>query len=453
MTIIPQAWIERHADLPPLWWQQNAPALVAYAPEVSRLVHNVAVQVGVDERLLVTRMQLEQSALTYAWDGSTTDYSQLTTAGGQRDVLKLRYLCGVDRTDAGDRAGGWFGAERQLLGCALRFAYWYRGEDGPRAEWRNWLHLREDPAYRAGVPVTRGGVTITPDNQASADCLRYTSSMPAQERLRQIGLRYFAEDYEEESADVVTIRQHTVAEFVDYLEAAKRRGAVLKATFLHHTWKPTAADYRGLSTILAIRKAHLARDFSDIACHAYAAPDGKVYNARPPSVNNCACQYPEKPASAWPAELRAISGGDKSWPNAYGFGVETIGNFDVEDPAQSRAMATSLDVLAAVHRVWNIPVERCFFHRDVSSKSCPGSRVTKAWVHGELRKRLEGETMPEVDVDEWAREAVERMRAAKIMLGKTEDWFGGREPVTRQELAVVADRIMNAVINNTPWGH
>lgn len=389
MIIIPQAWTSAHADLPPGWWQQNAPALVAYAPDLPGLVHRAASEVGVDERLLVTRMQLEQSALTYAWDGSTRDY----TGGAGGDVLKLRYLCGVDRTDSGDRPLGWFGAERQLTACALRFRYWYRGEDGPRDEWRNWLGLREDPAYRAGVPVTRGGVTITPGNQASADALRYTSSMAAQERLRQIGLRYFPEDYEEEVADVVSIRQHTVAEFVDYLEAAKQKGAVLKATFLHHTWKPTAADYRGLSTILAIRKAHLARDFSDIACHAYAAPDGVVYNARPPSTNNCACQHPDKPASAWPAELRRISGGDPNWMNAYGFGIETIGNFDEEDPAQSRAMATSLDVLAAVHRIWGIPVERCFLHRDVANKSCPGKRVKREWVHAELRRRLEGETV------------------------------------------------------------
>lgn len=454
MIIIPQAWVAEYRPLPSGWLAEHAPALIRKRPGIGAEITAAAKAAGIDERLLVTRMQLEQSALTYAWDGSTTDYSQLTTAGGQRDVLKLRYLCGVDRTDSGDRDGGWFGPERQLLGCALRFAYWYRGEHGPRAEWRNWLGLREDPAYRAGVPVTRGGVTITPDNQASADALRYTSSMAAQERLRQIGLRWFPEDYAaEEAGDVVSIRQHTVAEFVDYLEAAKRKGAVLKATFLHHTWKPTAADYRGLSTILGIRKAHLARDFSDIACHAYAAPDGTVFNARPPSTNNCACHAPTKPAIQWPAELRTISGGQKDWPNAYGFGMETIGNFDVEDPAQSRAMATSLDVLAAAHRVWNIPVERCFFHRDVSAKSCPGSRVTKAWVHSELRKRLEGETMPEVDVDEWAREAVERVKAAGLMTGKSDGTFGGREPATRQELAVVIDRLLTAVINNTPWGH
>lgn len=385
LLIIPQAWVAGYRALPDDWWRANAPALIRYAPNVPGYVRYAAQAVGVDERLLVTRMQLEQSAITYAWDGSARDYP-----GGDRD--KLKYLCGVDRTDSGDREGGWFGAGRQLMGCALRFSDWYRGEDGPGPGMENWLGLREDPRYQAGVTVTRAGVSITPANQASADCLRYTTSMPAQARLRAIGMKYFPEDYAEEESGVVTIRQHTVAEFADYLRDWRERGAVLKATFLHHTWSPAASDYQGIETVRGIQRYHVhARGYSDIACHAYTAPDGTVYNARPPSTNNCACQAPEKPVSAWPEALRRISGGQRDWPNAYGFGIETIGNFDAEDPTQSVAMKTSLDVLAEVHRIWRIPVGHCFFHRDVSHKTCPGNRVTKAWVHAELKKRLEGE--------------------------------------------------------------
>lgn len=189
---------------------------------------------------------------------------------------------------------------------------------------------------------------------------------------------------------MVTIRQYSVAAFREYLRGYRERGAVIKCSFLHHTWKPTAAQYRGKSTILGIRRAHLARGFSDIACNAYACPDETVFNARPPSVGNCACQYPDEGSSTWPKALRDLSGGSKRWMNAYGFGLETIGNFDSEDPAQSVAMHTSLDVLAAVHDLWSIPVAHCFFHRDVSTKTCPGERVTKTWVHAELRKRLAG---------------------------------------------------------------
>lgn len=182
MIIIPQKWVERYKEVPDGWWQEY-PRLEKY--DIPLLVRLSAKAVGVDERLLITRMQLEQSALTYAWNNSDR-YS---------DEDKLRYLCGVDKTDGGPRKNGWFGPERQMLGCALRFKYWYRGKDGPRPEWKNWLGLREDPKYAAGVPFVKDGITIEPANQASADCLRYTSSMTAQSTLRQIGLRLFPIDY------------------------------------------------------------------------------------------------------------------------------------------------------------------------------------------------------------------------------------------------------------------
>ncbi len=49
---------------------------------------------------------------------------------------------------------------------------------------------------------------------------------------------------------------------------------------------------------------------------------------------------------------------------------------------------------------------------------------------------------PKVDVDSWAKPSVERMQAAGIMVGRTDGTFGGREPITRQEVAVVAERLL-----------
>lgn len=399
LLIIPQAWVAEYRALPDGWLEHHAPALIRYAPNIPGYVRYAAQAVGVDERLLVTRMQLEQSAITYAWDGSTTDYGELATSRGcSRDSLKLRYLCGVDRTDSGDRDGGWFGAERQLLGCALRFRYWYRGQDGPREGWRNWLGLREDARYRAGVPVTRGGVTITPANQASADCLRYTSSMAAQSRLRPLGLLWFPEDYAEEESAGMASRNLTEAQFIAEMERAKAQGVVKHCTFLHNTATLTK-DFRGASTIAAFDRNHRGRGYTrGLACHGYAAPDGTVWTARTFADTNCACQNP--PADyAWSkvyAPLQALiertrgSLAWRSWPNRYGAGFETVGNFSIEDPTKSAAMQTSLNIIAAAHRIWNIPVEHCFFHRDVAPTSCPGDNTRREWVHAELRKRLEG---------------------------------------------------------------
>lgn len=186
IEIVPQKWVERYAPLPQGWWAQNAPGMARRVPELPGRLDVLCQAHGVDPRLLLVRMQAEQAALTYAWDESARDY-----AGGDAD--KLRYLCGADRTDGGDRPGGWFGWQRQLQAVVARFRYWYRGES--QAELPNWLGLRADPTYAAGVPVRVDGVTVTPANQVSADCLRYTPHLAAVELVRGIGRRYFGEDY------------------------------------------------------------------------------------------------------------------------------------------------------------------------------------------------------------------------------------------------------------------
>lgn len=57
----------------------------------------------------------------------------------------------------------------------------------------------------------------------------------------------------------VVFHEYDLSGFRAYLEEYKRRGAVLRATFLHHTWSPTPATWRGLPTMEGIRRAHLAR--------------------------------------------------------------------------------------------------------------------------------------------------------------------------------------------------
>jgi len=195
----------------------------------------------------------------------------------------------------------------------------------------------------------------------------------------------------------VTIRQYTIEGFRAYL--MMQSGRHPKATVLHHCYRPNAQQYRGLSTIQGVQRTHMSGAFpSGIAANCYTGPDGAIFNGRPLSWSNWA--HAAK-SSKWPwsnvyAPLRALmvdSNGDPDymWCNRWAFGVETVGDFDVEDPTTSRAMATSLDVIALVHKLYTIPVERCFLHRDVADKTCPGKRVTRAWVHSQLRARLTGD--------------------------------------------------------------
>ena len=233
LQIIPQRWADTAEELPSGWLAEHAPGLCRVWPAAEETVNRIAREVGISAKLPVSRMELEQGAVSYAWDGSSREYDdgdvdefvvatcewpgELVRSMGfgvkAHDALKAAYLCGCDKTDSGPRRDGWFGPERQLLACALRFKAWYRGRDGIWApgmthyyvpEWYNRWELLEDPAYGAGISRTRDDWPgpITPTNQASADCLRYTTSYSAQFRLRDIGRRWWPEDYEREETQV-----------------------------------------------------------------------------------------------------------------------------------------------------------------------------------------------------------------------------------------------------------
>lgn len=392
LTILPQHWAEGFRPLPEGWLQTHAPGLLRRLPEFPSLLRDAAQGVGVAEHLLVARCQLEQSAITYAWDGSTTDYG----GGHNGELYKLQYLCGADRTDSGDRPGGWFGPAQQLLACALRFHYWYRGKDGPRPEWRNWLGLEEDPAFRPGVPVTRQGATIVPANQISADCLRYTTGMDAQVHLQQIARGWFPEEYAItpggiSSMSTLTQLAPTMEQFGAWLKSQKPGHGQILATVLHHTEEPTAAQYRGLSTIQGIKQYHLGKGWSDIGAQAYACPDGTVFTGRPLSADNL-CHAGPPWRSDVEAEARALSGGDTMWFNKHAFGLETVANFDNEDPFGSSPAAqsyeTAMKVMTVMHLVFNLDSTRLFFHRNVADKTCPGMKLSRADVRHDLHNRL-----------------------------------------------------------------
>ncbi len=440
MTILPSHWPLAYRPLPDGWLSSHAPALLRRLPDFPRYLRQAAEGVGVAEHLLVTRCQLEQSALTYAWDGSTQDYG----GGAAGDEKKLRYLCGADKTDSGPRPGGWFGPERQLLACALRFRYWYRGQDGPRSDWRNWLGLEEDPAFAPGVPVTRGGLTITPDNQASADCLRYTTNLEASLRLERLGRLWFPEEYATMAKSTLTQMAPTLEEFGAWLRGQRPGHGAVKATVLHHTWSPAAAQYKGRPTIEAIRRYHVQdRGWSDIGANAYACPDGTVFTGRPLSASNWA--HAQVSLSRPEAEAKALAGGNGLWFNQYAFGLETVANFDSEPTdtgSSGMALETALRVLTVVHTVYGLPASRLFFHRDVADKSCPGSKLNRATIRAELERRLRGGITVQPDVDEWAKQAVEQVIAEGLMSRDAEGKFRGRDALTRQEAAIVLARLL-----------
>jgi Caspase domain/N-acetylmuramoyl-L-alanine amidase len=132
---------------------------------------------------------------------------------------------------------------------------------------------------------------------------------------------------------------------------------------LHHTWKPTHADYDGLRTIEAMWRYHTQTNgWTDIAQHVTIAPDGTIWTGRP---------WNQPPCSA-----AGHNGNRFAGP----FMIEMIGDFDGSDRLQDPQRDATLEVIARVQRRCNLPPQALRFHNEMSPKTCPGARLDKAEI-------------------------------------------------------------------------
>jgi hypothetical protein len=243
----------------------------------------------------------------------------------------------------------------------------------------------------------------------------------------------------------LTVLQPTMEALGEWLRSQRPGHGSVRATVLHHTWSPTAAQFEGRDSIVAIRRFHMeTRGFSDIAANGYACPDGTVITGRPLSADNW--EHALVSRRDVEREAQGVSGGDKQWFNSYAFGLETVANFDTE-PTDSGlsgvSYETALRVLTVVHTTYKLPASRLFFHRDVADKSCPGSKLDRAEVRAELDRRLRGAIM--ADIDGWAKAWVDRAIEEGLLTKDAEGKFRGNDPLTRQEAAVVMVRLLDKV--------
>jgi len=139
---------------------------------------------------------------------------------------------------------------------------------------------------------------------------------------------------------------------------------------VHHTWRPTAADYRGIETVRAVRRYHMqVRGWSDNGYHVMIGPDGAIFLCRP---------------------IRR-SGAHVSGRNAHTVGVAFIANFDREEPTQYPGMETGYQVIAALLRRFKLDPTAIRFHREFASKTCPGLKLDLADFREEVGRRVAGE--------------------------------------------------------------
>lgn len=127
----------------------------------------------------------------------------------------------------------------------------------------------------------------------------------------------------------------------------------VREVVLHHTWSPTAAQYRGQETWEAIRRYHMQdRGWSDIGYHYGIGPDGSIWKLRPVTR----------------------SGAHVLNRNQHTVGVACVGNFDVEDPLK-HGLGAAAEVVRVMVERFKLKDENIRFHREFSEKTCPGTKV------------------------------------------------------------------------------
>ncbi len=131
-------------------------------------------------------------------------------------------------------------------------------------------------------------------------------------------------------------------------------GRRIDEVVIHHTWRPTAAEYRGIETVRGVRRYHMGvRGWSDNGYHVMVGPDGRVFLCRP----------------------LARSGAHVSGRNAHTVGVAMIANFDSEEPWEYGGMRACCRAVAALMERFDLPPKAIRFHREFAPKTCPGLKL------------------------------------------------------------------------------
>lgn len=150
-------------------------------------------------------------------------------------------------------------------------------------------------------------------------------------------------------------RRYTRTEFAAHVDTLSRTRPA--SVWLHHTWRPTLADWRGQRTMDAMQRYYEGLGW-DRGPHLFIAPDG-----------------------IWQMTPLEEDGIHVAGHNAGTIGVEMVGNYD-EAPPSGRVKDLVLFVLRLLFGRWGLdPSRDLHFHREASHKTCPGRAVDKAlWI-------------------------------------------------------------------------
>lgn len=170
-----------------------------------------------------------------------------------------------------------------------------------------------------------------------------------------------------------------------------------------------------------------------------------------------------------------------AWASGDGHGTGNMEGIHIEicyslsgGPKFAAAEQNAAELIASLLKQYGWGMEKVTKHQDYDGKYCPHRTLDLGWqrflnmVKGYLNEKKEEQKVTyeewlkyqeryekeqaEKPVSGWAEKEVERARADGLMNGDAEGGFRPQSPVTRQELAAVANRTLDAAVRKIREG-
>jgi len=219
----------------------------------------------------------------------------------------------------------------------------------------------------------------------------------------------------------------TADEFVSYVEGLEFPTPTATRIFLHHTWKPTPDTWKGKSTILAMKDYYEKQQWTD--------SQGKVHEG-------------------WTAGPQLFVAQDGIWlfsdlrydgVGVYGHNyrtrhLEMVGDYDNQTPSGA-ILQNTIAALGILHERLGLDITKLAFHRDFSSKTCPGKAVTKDWLIPQIEEWIAAYRQSKTEETPTLRQS---------LTGMVQDLFKPTNSQAALAKAAAARGLLGAVTNEVP---
>lgn len=170
-------------------------------------------------------------------------------------------------------------------------------------------------------------------------------------------------------------RVMTEGEFVRYVEQLDFPELRPNRIFLHHTWRPTQEEWRGRASIEAM-KAYYERQL-------WRDDEGRLHEGWSAGPHLFVAED-----GIWLFSDLRYDGVGVRGHNHRSIHLEMVGNYDHKLPG-GQTLALTVAALGILHERLALDANELAFHRDYSTKTCPGTAVKKDWVISQILAWLE----------------------------------------------------------------